>query len=61
MAVTYKALPYGISNFRRIREENYYFVDKSSYIPVLEDAAISGSRWMLTVEAGDLRLSKVED
>ena len=39
MAVTYKALPYGISNFRRIREENYYFVDKSSYIPVLEDAA----------------------
>ena len=39
MATAYKALPYGISNFRRIREENYYFVDKSSYIPVLEDAA----------------------
>ena len=39
MATAYKSLPYGISNFRRIREENYYFVDKSSYIPVLEDAA----------------------
>ena len=36
---TYKLLPYGISDFRRIREENYYYVDKSTYIQRMEDAA----------------------
>lgn len=36
---TYKALPYGISDFRRIRRENYYLVDKSSFITKLEETA----------------------
>ena len=36
---TYRALPYGISDFGRIRRENYYLVDKSSFIPKLEEAA----------------------
>ena len=36
---TYKALPYGISDFGRIRRENYYLVDKSSFITKLEEAA----------------------
>ena len=36
---TYRLLPYGISDFRRIREENYYYVDKSAYIQRMEDAA----------------------
>ena len=37
--VTYRALPYGISDFRRIRRENYYLVDKSSFITKLEETA----------------------
>ena len=28
---TYKALPYGISDFGRIRRENYYLVDKKLF------------------------------
>lgn len=36
---TYRALPYGISDFRRIRRENYYLVDKSSFITKLEETA----------------------
>ena len=29
---TYKALPYGISDFGQIRNESLYLVDKSMYI-----------------------------
>lgn len=36
---TYKLLPYGISDFRRIRKENYYYVDKSANIQRVEDVA----------------------
>ena len=36
---TYKVLPYGISDFGRIRRENYYLVDKSSFITKLEETA----------------------
>ncbi len=31
-----KRLPYGISDFARIRREDYYYVDKSSYIELIE-------------------------
>ncbi len=31
-----KKIPYGISNFKRIRNENMYYVDKTKYIEVLE-------------------------
>ena len=34
-----KKIPYGISNFERMIREDYYFVDKTMYIPALEDAA----------------------
>ena len=36
---TYRALPYGISDFRRIRRENYYLVDKISFITKREKTA----------------------
>ena len=29
-------IPYGVSDFRRLRREGYYFVDKSAYIRTLE-------------------------
>ena len=29
-------IPYGISDFKRLRSEGYYFVDKSMYIRTLE-------------------------
>ena len=32
-----KKLPYGISNYERIVEENYYYVDKTKYIEILEN------------------------
>ena len=31
-----KRLPYGISNFAKLMEENYYYVDKTRYIEFLE-------------------------
>lgn len=32
-------IPYGISDFVRMRTENYYYVDKTMYLPLIEDAA----------------------
>ena len=34
-----KKIPYGISNFETIIREGYYFVDKTMYIPTLENVA----------------------
>ena len=31
-----KGIPYGISDFRRMRNENFYFVDKTMYLPLIE-------------------------
>ncbi len=33
-----KRLPYGMMNFKDIRLDNYYYVDKTSYIPLIEQA-----------------------
>lgn len=32
----FKRMPYGISNFKQVRREGLYFVDKSEYIQKLE-------------------------
>ena len=34
-----KKLPYGISNYEKIVENNYYYVDKTEYIEKLENLA----------------------
>ena len=34
----YKRIPYGISNFRQLRRDNFYYVDKTMYIRKLEEA-----------------------
>lgn len=34
-----KKIPYGINNFERMIREDYYFVDKTMYIPTMEDFA----------------------
>ena len=31
-------IPYGISDFKRVRAEGYYYIDKTGYIPTLEQA-----------------------
>ena len=31
-------IPYGISDFKRVISEGYYYVDKSAYIRTLEEA-----------------------
>ncbi len=31
-------IPYGVPDFRRIREEHYYYIDKTGFIPTLEQA-----------------------
>lgn len=33
-----KRLPYGMMNFEDIRLENYYYVDKTAFIPMIEQA-----------------------
>ena len=30
-----KGIPYGISDFNRMRNENFYFVVKSMYLPLI--------------------------
>ena len=32
-----KKIPYGISDFKRLKTENFYFVDKTHYIEKLEN------------------------
>lgn len=34
-----KNIPYGLTDFARIRKDNYYYVDKTQYIPLIERAA----------------------
>ena len=34
---TVKLLPYGISDFKQLRRENLFFVDKTMYLPVMEE------------------------
>ncbi len=36
---TIKRIPYGLTDFNRIQNENYYYVDKTRYIPLLEETA----------------------
>ncbi|MBF0451311.1 MAG: AAA family ATPase, partial [Candidatus Magnetomorum sp.] len=31
-------LPYGISNFKRLVRDGYYYVDKTKYIQQIEDS-----------------------
>ena len=31
-----KGIPYGLSDFNRIRNGNFYFVDKTMYLPLIE-------------------------
>ena len=31
-----KGIPYGISDFKRMRNENFYYVDKTMYLPLIE-------------------------
>lgn len=31
-----KGIPYGISDFNRMRNDNFYFVDKTEYLPLIE-------------------------
>lgn len=33
-----KRIPYGISDFKQLRREGLYFVDKTMFLPVMEDA-----------------------
>lgn len=32
-----KRIPYGVSNFVEVVEQNQYYVDKTMYLPLLED------------------------
>lgn len=34
----WKRIPYGISDFKQLRREDKYYVDKTMYLPVMEDA-----------------------
>ena len=32
-----KGIPYGVARFEEVRNENFYYVDKTMYLPLLED------------------------
>ena len=32
-----KGIPYGVANFEQLRNENLYYVDKTMYLPLLEN------------------------
>ena len=32
-----KGIPYGVARFEEVRNENFYYVDKTTYLPLLED------------------------
>ena len=34
-----KDIPYGLSNFEQARKQNAYYVDKTMYLPMLEQTA----------------------
>jgi len=36
-----KKIPYGISDFKRLKTENYFFIDKTDYIPKIENDSSS--------------------
>ena len=36
---TVKDIPYGLSNFEQARKQNAYYVDKTMYLPMLEQTA----------------------
>ena len=52
--------PYGIADFRKIREEGYFYVDRTDHIPLLEEAGsqllflrprrFGKSLWLSTLE-----------
>jgi hypothetical protein len=36
-----KLLPYGISDFKQLRREGKYYVDKTTYLPMMEDCPLA--------------------
>ena len=35
--MTKKKIPYGVSNFEKLVNDNYYFVDKTKYLELIEN------------------------
>ena len=33
-----KGIPYGVASFEQVQRENRYYVDKTMYLPLLEEA-----------------------
>ena len=46
-----KRIPYGRNDFVQIIEQNNYYVDKTMYLPALEDEAVTSSLSVLAVLA----------
>ena len=44
-----KRVPYGIQDFVQVIEQNCYYVDKTAYIPKLEDCPTISSAFALAV------------
>lgn len=39
-----KRIPYGVSNFVEVVEQNQYYVDKTMYLPLLDRRRIQGEQ-----------------
>lgn len=49
-----KRIPYGVSNFVEVVEQNQYYVDKTMFLPLLEN---SPAIYSLSVPAVSVRVS----
>ena len=49
MSNDFKRIPYGISSFKQVREENKYLVDKTMYFEKMELAGNSCLRHFLEI------------
>ena len=34
-----KGIPYGVASFEQVRSENRYYIDKTMYLPLLEETS----------------------
>ena len=55
MVQNVKEVPYGVSDFRTMVEQNIYYVDKTMYIPELEKQA----RYIIFISSQTFRQERV--
>ena len=53
-----KGIPYGISDFSRLIDQNYYYVDKTHFIPQIEEIVSTPPRFRESTRCSILTFPK---